>query len=198
MSAVLLNCRIAACVHAAPQGAVAACAAPLVGTLAERLFGFSGSGTGKRCFAVSVLQIEVSSACPRGVVVCDASACRLSEAACCLAPRRRCCAVTRDRQTDLANAAALSNALLCFLVVPWTITLALYTGVWLVQRMLLYSGAVQFVSLVGASRTCSTGTLRHAVQPPADMDMRCTYSLQGCIVHTPRTAQLRWQPSSPC
>ncbi|KAI7839840.1 hypothetical protein COHA_006425 [Chlorella ohadii] len=63
------------------EGAVAACAAPLVGTLAERVFGFSGSGT-----------------------------------------------VTRDRPTDLANAAALGNALLCFLLVPWTITLVLYTG----------------------------------------------------------------------
>lgn len=29
------------------QGAVAACAAPLVGQLAQRIFGFSGSGTGE-------------------------------------------------------------------------------------------------------------------------------------------------------
>lgn len=28
-------------------GAVAACAAPLVGKLAERIFGFSGAGTGE-------------------------------------------------------------------------------------------------------------------------------------------------------
>ena len=37
-------------------------------------------------------------------------------------------AVSQDRQQDLANAAALGNALLAFLVVPWTLTLLLYTG----------------------------------------------------------------------
>ncbi|EFN50878.1 hypothetical protein CHLNCDRAFT_141677 [Chlorella variabilis] len=63
------------------EGAIAACAAPLVGVLAERIFGFSGTGT-----------------------------------------------VSQDRQQDLVNAAALGNALLAFLVVPWTLTLLLYTG----------------------------------------------------------------------
>lgn len=63
------------------EGAIAACAAPLVGVLAERIFGYSGSG-----------------------------------------------AVTHDRDTDLANAVALGNALLTFLVVPWSFTLVLYTG----------------------------------------------------------------------
>jgi hypothetical protein len=38
------------------------------------------------------------------------------------------CAVSHDREQDLANAAALGNALLAFLVVPWTLTLLLYTG----------------------------------------------------------------------
>lgn len=37
-------------------------------------------------------------------------------------------AVTHDRQKDLANAAALGSALLAFLVVPWCLTLTLYTG----------------------------------------------------------------------
>lgn len=60
---------------------MAACAAPLVGVLAERLFGFCGTGT-----------------------------------------------VTGDRQRDLANAAALGNALLAFLLIPWCFTLLLYTG----------------------------------------------------------------------
>ncbi|KAL4424385.1 hypothetical protein ABPG75_001686, partial [Micractinium tetrahymenae] len=63
------------------EGAVAACAAPLVGKLAQRIFGFSGAGT-----------------------------------------------VTHDRERDLANAAALGNALLAFMVVPWCFTLALYSG----------------------------------------------------------------------
>jgi hypothetical protein len=38
--------------------------------------------------------------------------------------------VTHDRERDLANAAALGNALLAFLVVPWTLTLLLYSGGW--------------------------------------------------------------------
>ncbi|PRW59549.1 MFS general substrate transporter [Chlorella sorokiniana] len=46
----------------------------------------------------------------------------------CLASAAAAAAVTRDRPTDLANAAALGNALLCFLAVPWAITLVLYTG----------------------------------------------------------------------
>ena len=46
----------------------------------------------------------------------------------CHYPAPCCCAVTHHRQVDLANAAALGNALLCFLVVPWTLTLVLYTG----------------------------------------------------------------------
>lgn len=37
----------ACCLKAPLQGAVAACASPLVGALAERIFGFSGSGTGE-------------------------------------------------------------------------------------------------------------------------------------------------------
>ncbi|KAI3436365.1 hypothetical protein D9Q98_002418 [Chlorella vulgaris] len=69
------------------EGAIAACAAPFVGLLAERLFGFSGSGT-----------------------------------------------VTHDRERDLANAAALGNALLAFLVVPWTLTLLLYSGLHLTYK----------------------------------------------------------------
>lgn len=36
--------------------------------------------------------------------------------------------MTHDRQRDLANATALGNALLAFLVVPWTFTLLLYTS----------------------------------------------------------------------
>ena len=36
--------------------------------------------------------------------------------------------MSHDRERDLANAAALGNALLAFLVVPWTLTLLLYTG----------------------------------------------------------------------
>lgn len=44
------------------------------------------------------------------------------------APRRD--AVTHDRDRDLGNAAALGNALLAFMVVPWCFTLALYTGPW--------------------------------------------------------------------
>lgn len=63
------------------EGAIAACAAPLVGVLAERLFGFSGSGT-----------------------------------------------VTHNPERDMANASALGNALLAFLVVPWCCNLTLYTG----------------------------------------------------------------------
>jgi hypothetical protein len=37
-------------------------------------------------------------------------------------------AVGHDRQQVLANAAALGNALLAFLVVPWSICLLLYSG----------------------------------------------------------------------
>lgn len=36
--------------------------------------------------------------------------------------------VTGDRARDLANARALGNALLCFLTVPWSCCLAVYTG----------------------------------------------------------------------
>jgi hypothetical protein len=114
------------------EGAVAACAAPLVGALAERMFGFSGSGTGApkleeqpvelmccayTCFCLP-LMLPVLLRCCR-----DAASATES-----LLDEHPCCAVTRDRPTDLANAAALGNALLCFLAVPWAITLVLYTG----------------------------------------------------------------------
>ena len=74
-------------------------------------------------------------------------------------PRRlRSTPVTRDRAADLANAAALGNALLAFLVVPWTFTLALYTGVH-ARRCMLSSGAAGM-----GRRRCScaaTGLLGH-------------------------------------
>lgn len=98
-----------------PAGAIAACAAPLVGLMAERLFGFSGSGTGAPAAPLP------ASASPPLCAMC--------------APRMHCkqlpataAAVSHDRARDLANARALGNALLAFLVGPWTLTLALYTG----------------------------------------------------------------------
>ena len=36
--------------------------------------------------------------------------------------------MTLDRAKDLENAEALGNALCLFLVVPWSLTLLLYTG----------------------------------------------------------------------
>lgn len=63
------------------EGAVAACAAPLVGLLAEKVFGFRGTATR-----------------------------------------------TGDRALDLAKANAMGNALLCFLIVPWTLCLIAYCG----------------------------------------------------------------------
>ena len=62
---------------------MAACAAPLVGLLGERVFGFRGKAT-----------------------------------------------ATRDPAIDQPNAAALGNALLAFLLVPWCLTLLLYSGKW--------------------------------------------------------------------
>lgn len=44
------------------------------------------------------------------------------------APSPAAPAVTHDRPRDLANARALGDALLVFLVAPWCLTLALYTG----------------------------------------------------------------------
>ena len=69
------------------EGALAACAAPLVGVVSDKVFGYRGAGT-----------------------------------------------VSRKREVDLANAEALGNALLAFMLVPWTFTLLLYTGVWLGER----------------------------------------------------------------
>jgi len=63
------------------ETALAACTAPLVGLVGEKIFGFNGAAT------------------PAG-----------------------------DRDKDLANAEALGKALLIFMVVPWSIDLALYTG----------------------------------------------------------------------
>jgi hypothetical protein len=63
------------------ETALAACTAPLVGLVGERVFGFDGAAT------------------PSG-----------------------------DKEKDLANAEALGQALLIFMIVPWSIDLALYTG----------------------------------------------------------------------
>lgn len=63
------------------ETALAACTAPLVGLVGEKIFGFNGAAT------------------PIG-----------------------------DRDKDLANAEALGDALLIFMIVPWSIDLALYTG----------------------------------------------------------------------
>lgn len=62
-------------------GAIASCAAPLVGLLAERYFGFKGDA-----------------------------------------------ARSKEAGRDLEKARALGNALLCFLVIPWTLCLVFYTG----------------------------------------------------------------------
>lgn len=63
------------------EAALAACTAPLVGLMAQNVFGFSGTA-----------------------------------------------APTGDAAVDLANAHALGEALLIFMVGPWGIVLALYTG----------------------------------------------------------------------
>lgn len=63
------------------EGAIAACAAPLVGLLAEEIFGFKGAATR-----------------------------------------------TGDRATDLAKANAIGNALLCFMIIPWSLCLVAYCG----------------------------------------------------------------------
>lgn len=64
------------------EGAIAACAAPLVGLLAEKIFGFKGTATR-----------------------------------------------TGDPVLDLAKANAMGNALLCFMIVPWSLCLLAYCGV---------------------------------------------------------------------
>lgn len=63
------------------EGAIAACAAPLVGLLAQEIFGFKGAATR-----------------------------------------------TGDRALDLAKANAIGNALLCFMIIPWTLCLIAYCG----------------------------------------------------------------------
>ncbi|KAL0030933.1 hypothetical protein WJX79_002316 [Trebouxia sp. C0005] len=63
------------------EGAIAACAAPLVGMLAEKMFGFTGTA-----------------------------------------------ARSGDATVDAAKARALGNALVTFLIVPWTFALIIYTG----------------------------------------------------------------------
>ena len=74
-----LNSATVAC-----AGAIASVAAPLVGILAQRYFGFEGDA-----------------------------------------------ARSTEPGKDLAKARALGNALLCFLVIPWTLTLLFYTGTYL-------------------------------------------------------------------
>lgn len=63
------------------EGAIAACAAPMVGVLAQKVFGFTGTAS------------------PTG-----------------------------DRESDLAKAQAIGNALLCFMAIPWTLCLIAYSG----------------------------------------------------------------------
>lgn len=64
------------------EGALAACAAPLVGFIAERYFGFKGTAE-----------------------------------------------VTGNPGIDLPRARALGNALLLFMIVPWSFCLCAYSGV---------------------------------------------------------------------
>lgn len=70
------------------EGAIAACAAPLVGVLAERIFGFRGTAS------------------PTG-----------------------------DPAVDLVKADAIGNALLCFMIVPWTLCLLAYCGEFKAQQV---------------------------------------------------------------
>ncbi|KAL3131696.1 hypothetical protein ABBQ38_007988 [Trebouxia sp. C0009 RCD-2024] len=65
------------------EGAVAACATPFVGMLAQRMFGFTGKATR-----------------------------------------------SSDPAVNAANARALGNALVAFLIIPWTLSLIIYTGLY--------------------------------------------------------------------
>lgn len=93
-------------------GALASCAAPLVGLLAERYFGFDGTA------ARSADGERATSQC---------AADRLCELSKLLAVYlEKCCCLAVD--TNLTKAKALGNALLVFLLVPWTLCFLFYTG----------------------------------------------------------------------
>ncbi|KAK9786693.1 hypothetical protein WJX73_003542 [Symbiochloris irregularis] len=84
------------------EGAIAACGAPLVGILAERMFGFTGAAaTTTHCGDRLV-------GAPDAIVAAAASAEELSR--------------------DLVKAHALGNALLVSLVVPWALCFLFYSG----------------------------------------------------------------------
>jgi hypothetical protein len=56
-----------------PAGAIAACAAPLVGLLAERLFGFSGSGTGAQSYRAASARLQLCCRADCAVLICVAA-----------------------------------------------------------------------------------------------------------------------------
>lgn len=90
------------------EGAVAACAAPLVGLVAERCFGFKGS--------VSSSEVDI--------------------------------------ERDHANARALGNSLLVCLLVPWSLCLLSYTGLYIT-----YPHDKRNAKKVGLSETLLEGAL---------------------------------------
>lgn len=93
------------------------------------------------CQSPACCRLGCAATCGRSGGACLGCPCRRRALSSPLWSPPHCCSVTHDRQTDLANAAALGNALLAFLVVPWTFTLTLYTGARAMHCALGSSGA---------------------------------------------------------
>ena len=156
------------------EGAIAACAAPLVGVLAAKA-GYRGAGT-----------------------------------------------VTHERDVDLKNAKALGNAMLAFMLVPWCLTLLLYTGEHFIAGgsdncRCCRCATVLVQPRIGREISCGEDHLLAFAEGPGSRSLRGGLSyvkvlvndwkalqlvhplllrlLQGCTTHTHETGKPRWQTS---